>query len=398
VFSLPRYLLVHSFVGCLCNSAAINMDGLSATSSQSRRSFPNLAHLSLAPLSSRFPIDDEGYDENDPQGLYIKSSYIQGKSLPTTPGILAGGSKPRSKTKKSKYAHDSFFPSAGKDFDAPITKAKSASVLTAKLEGLSMTEETSLLSRNTSRPTIQNNDEWLHRAGVMITSTTREYKGQSWLTSRDSSTSLVQQGEDHDDSVNQKRGSDDGLRSGLHSRQHSRAGSKAGSRVGSARPSRRGSRVGSRIEFLTPMDARLPNSSAIDGYFDEELAVEPDFVYQEDEEGIEAEAEIQRLSKDQGFGLGGIIDKLVGLPLFNVDEDSEDEDKIKAEETTEELHKRRQKELRRRKEELAKAANNSAQATTPRVIVEPPRQNGDDGEGGWNDVAWLLSVASKVIL
>lgn len=370
------------------------MDGLSAASSQSRRSFPNLAHLSLAPLSSRFPIDDEGYDENDPQGLYIKSSYIQGKSLPSTPGIL---SKPRSKTKKSKYAHDSFFPSTGKDFDAPIPKAKSASMLTARLEGLTMTEEPSLLSRSASRPIIHNNDEWLHRAGVMITSGTRESKGQSWLTSRDSSTSLVQQGKEHDDSSKQKHGSDDGVRSGLQSRQQSRTGSRAGSRVGSARPSRRGSKVGSRIEFLTPMDARMSNSSAIDGYFDDELAVEPDFVYEEDEEGIEAEAEIHRLSKEQGFGFGGIIDKLVGLPLFNVDEDSEDEDKIKAEETTEELHKRRQKELRRRKEELAKAASNSAQATTPRVIVEPPRPNAE-GEGGWNDVAWLLSVASKVVL
>ena len=50
-----------------------------------RRSFPNLTHLSLAPLSSRFPIDDDGYDDTEAQEV-LKSSYLQGKSAPTTPG------------------------------------------------------------------------------------------------------------------------------------------------------------------------------------------------------------------------------------------------------------------------------------------------------------------------
>jgi hypothetical protein len=123
----------------------------------------------------------------------------------------------------------------------------------------------------------------------------------------------------------------------------------------------------------------------------------PDFVNVEDEEGIAADEEIQRLSKAQAFGIGGLVDRLMGWPLFNVDEDSEDEEKLKEDETAEELLKRKQRELRRRKEELARAASSSAIATMPQVIVQPPRQNQEE-EGGWNDVTWLLSVASKVVL
>ena len=127
--------------------------------------------------------------------------------------------------------------------------------------------------------------------------------------------------------------------------------------------------------------------------------MEPDFVENEDEEGTAAEAEIERLSQIQGFGLGGLVDRLVGMSLFNVDEDSEDEDKAKAEETEEELHRRHQHALRKRREELARSANNSANATLSQVVVvEPPKQTDAEQASGWNDVAWLLSVASKVIL
>ena len=146
-----------------------------------------------------------------------------------------------------------------------------------------------------------------------------------------------------------------------------------------------------------PFGARTPDVAVVDGYFEEELSMEPDFVNIEDEEATAADEEIQRLSKAQAFGLGGLVDRLMGWPLFNVDEDSEDEEKLKDDETAEDLLKRKQRELRRRKEELARAASSSAIATMPKITVQPPRQNQDE-EGGWNDVSWLLSVASRVVL
>jgi uncharacterized protein DUF3984 len=185
------------------------------------------------------------------------------------------------------------------------------------------------------------------------------------------------------------------IRSVIHSRQTSRAGSRTGSRVGSAKPSRRGSRVGSRMELMTPFESRAAGIES--GYFEEDLGMEPDFVEDEDEEGVAAENEVKQLSNARAFGFGGLVDRVLGFPLFNVDEDSEDEDKIRADETAEELHRRKQRELKRRKEALAKAASDSANATVPRLVIQPPRQNQDE-EGGWNDVTWLLSVASKVIL
>jgi hypothetical protein len=356
----------------------------SPTPSRGRRSFPNLTHLSLAPLSSRFPIDDDGYEEPDPVDDLPRSSYIQGKSAPTTPGILGGGSKPRTK-KKSKYAHDSYFP-PGSTYLAPITKAKSASALAPRHERLD--PPSPLLSMHVPPPIAESNDEWLHRAGLVIAGEARESKGQSWLVSRESSTSLVALDEDESFSLRQD------IRPVINSRQASRAGSRVGSRVGSAKPSRRGSRVGSRMELLTPFESRTLGVER--GYFEEELGMEPDFVEDEDEEGVAAESEVKQLSDSRVFGFGGLVDRLLGWPLFNVDEDSEDEDKIRADETAEELQRRKQRELKRRKEALAKAASDSANATTPRLVVQP-RQNQDE-EGGWNDVTWLLSVASKVIL
>jgi Protein of unknown function (DUF3984) len=293
-----------------------------------------------------------------------------------------------------------------------MPKAKSASAITAghHLDRRAIPEYDSMsppLShhhphrRQGVRAIIQapDDDEWLHRAGLVIASETRESKGQSWLTSRASSTSLVQQGDNDDfDDVFQRKTSEDGSGgSGHHSRRASRVGSKAASRVASAKQSRRGSRVGSRVDFLTPYDTRTPGGVAIESYFEEELAMDPDFVENEDEEATAADEEIQRLAKAQAFGLGGLVDRLMGWPLFNVDEDSEDEEKLKADETAEELQKRRQRELRKRKEQLARAASSSAIATLPNEVVQPPRQNQEE-QGGWNDVAWLLSVASKVVL
>jgi hypothetical protein len=381
------------------------MEALSPLSSRhssrsSRRSFPNLTHLSLAPLSSHFPIDDDGYDEHADVQLPPKSSYIQGKSAPSTPCILASNSKPpRPRIKKQSYAHESYFPPVQDAAPrAPLTKAKSANAISVPRR---QDAATPLHGHALSPPRIRGDDEWLHRAGVVIAAETREYKGQGWLASRESSTSLVRAGEaddDYDGAIDEGRAS--------------QRTSRPGSRVASARPSRRGSRAGSKADFatLTAVRAHAPREATEELLAeDAALAMEPDFVLKDDrwrgggdddgdDEG-EEEAEVERLARARGSGLGGLVGHLVGWPLFDVDEDSEDDpaaggDAADNDEGAD-AEARRLARVRRRREALARAAEGSASATASVVVVEPPRM---EDEGGWNDVTWLLSVASKVIL
>jgi hypothetical protein len=150
------------------------------------------------------------------------------------------------------------------------------------------------------------------------------------------------------------------------------------------------------MSAMTPMESRSSTVWASEGYFDDvTTGVEPDFVVAEDEGAVDDE-EVSRLAKQKGFGLGGIVDRLVGFSLFNVDEDGEESDEEHADETVEDAAKRKLAQLRRRQEQLAKAASSSAIATarTETEAIRPPVQ-GDDG--GWQDAAWLLSVASKVL-
>jgi hypothetical protein len=59
-----------------------------------------------------------------------------------------------------------------------------------------------------------------------------------------------------------------------------------------------------------------------EGYFDDpEDITEPDFVDPDDDGALDEE--VSRLSKQKGFGFGGIIDRMVGFSLLNVDEDRE---------------------------------------------------------------------------
>jgi Protein of unknown function (DUF3984) len=389
-FSLATKTSLPSLSAGTAKPMASNMEDLSRASSGGgsrtpRRSFPNLTHLSLAPLSSRFPIDDEGYEEPDVDNQQLRSSYIQGKSAPSTPGILKSSNKPHRKhVKTTSYAHESYFPPTGSSLQIPMTKAKSVGAMAPQFMNLGMSEDVRI--SKTKRIVVHNNDEWLYRAGLTLTNEAREVKGQSWLVSRESSTSLVQHGEvEHDEEEDESPHS---------SRGPSRRVSRAGSRVNSARPSRRSSRVGSRLSFITPAEPRTPGLMT-EGFFTEEV-IEADFVEPEDEESTAVEAEVRQLSSIRGFGVGGLIDRIVGFPLFETDDDSEDEDPKKTEEeSAEEALKRKQLRLKQRKELLAKAASSSATATSRREVIEPPKQ---DEDGGWKDVAWLLSVASKVVL
>lgn len=382
---------------------------------RSRRSFPNLQHLSLAPLSSRFPIDGDDFETEPEDASRISVSYLQGKSAPTTPSILSSSrsssrARSRSKAAKRRSAHgngpDAYFSPDLEISDIGLPKAKSVVGLVDTTGGARSRHHSRratgeggtlspLHSRHKPRTAHGNDDEWLHRAGMIMSAEARESKGQSWLASRDSSTSLIT------DTINRdSMGEDEHIviaHSPHFSRAHSRVQSRMVSRAPSTKTSRRGSMVakGSGVGFMTAMDAKTPGSiGGAEGYFDNiDDVLEPDFV--DDIEEDTDDEEISNLTRQKGFGLNGLLDKMVGFSLFNVDEDATEAEDDGTELSKEEALKKKQAMLKKRREELAKAAKSSADATgRPEHDVEPANRV---DEGGWQDAAWLLSVASRVL-
>ncbi|KAF2266626.1 hypothetical protein CC78DRAFT_531432 [Lojkania enalia] len=416
------------------------------SSSRSRRSYPNLHSLSLAPLSSKYPLDGSAPPSPfDDQTTTPRTSYIAQKSAPTTPGIL-GLSHSRSSSRSSRrrsrgYAYDSYFlnPDAPHRDIGDIPKAKSTNAL---LPGVTFADQLNgrhheakgtthiaLRLPDIRYHTSEASDEWFHRAGLAIAGETRESKGQSWLVRRESSTSLVGQMDGYETHPSHG-GHHVALLSGEHmgeieynafsprlSRAASRIQSRAGSRVGSARNSRRGSRVGSRADLVMSAGPRTPSGrhslELEESMFVDVEDVEPDFV-EGDEESVGDEEEVARLAQERGFGLGGWMDRLIGWTLFSVDEDGEESSEEEDDEdddaerpenmTKEELKLRREVEAKRKKLEreaiIAASALSRQEArnhkTDESAGMEDKPPN-DDG-GGWQDAAWLFSVASKVIL
>jgi len=149
--------------------------------------------------------------------------------------------------------------------------------------------------------------------------------------------------------------------------------------------------------MMTPLELR----SAEEGYFpatseDDAYISGPDFVNLDealeavDEEfdtTLEDEAYVRRLVKKGNGGVGSWLGNVLGVQLFSVEENSEESDDG---ETTEgeldesENHPRRTSSTRRLE----------GMTTALDERVPPPKAD----EGGWHDAAWLLTVASKVIL
>lgn len=244
-------------------------------------------------------------------------------------------------------------------------------------------------------------DEWLLRTGAGISTETRESKGQSWLVSRESSTSLVVQGEDDEDDIPQYR----------PATPRSARTSRHPSRMTSARQSRRGSRVGSRADlthFATPAGARTPGSAKgphdLQDYFGETQAepagiVGPDFVDEADfeeedqtdgeEEQQRQEDELRKLTNVKGVGFGGLVDRLLNWNLLDESNDSEDE---RQSSTAQRVSGRTAPAKNVISTPASKESNTQTDAGRPTSPAKGEEQH------GWADAAWLLSVASKVLL
>jgi len=244
-----------------------------------------------------------------------------------------------------------------------------------------------------------------------MSSSARESKGQSWLVSRASSTSLTAQRDEEEEDLEREREQ--------ASRRASRRGSITGGAFdaddefspittrrslsfgpatgGNSRPmshfgSRANSRRGSRPMIHAPMGEETK------GYFDQDFTIEglpaePDFVdveeegYEDADQAKKDEAMVRKLARASSLGLGGWVEKMLGWSLFAVEEDGDETEFETVDEKAEDSELSSRTPSRR---------NFDGTAELPPEARMPPLNPNE--AGAWNDAAWLLSVASKVLL
>ncbi|KAI2610991.1 uncharacterized protein GGS25DRAFT_176849 [Hypoxylon fragiforme] len=351
------------------------------------RSSTNLHHLSLAPLTSKFPLTDpEDLPDFEVSAFQHNVSYLQGKSAPTTPRLLQSPSRTRanSPSRRRASAHDVL--------NANLPKSKSTTHLTASHARRTGLGPSSPLPRHHALPNAKEggDNDWVLRTGALISSGTRESKGQAWLISRESSTSLTGMHNVEDEAYERELARE----RELASRRSSRRGSLTNAEEDVfPLTSRHGSRSHSRIGNITHL--RTPGErSAQDGYFGQEVSGEesiqgPDFVGLDEklesfelDTSIEDEAAVRRLVYRKNGGVGSWM-----WSLFSVEENDEDSDAADGDLSdgeTEGSHLPRS----------ASTADFEGFSNVPEERIPPPKLD----EGGWQDAAWLLTVASKVLL
>lgn len=236
--------------------------------------------------------------------------------------------------------------------------------------------------------------DWLLRTGAIMSTETREFKGQSWLVSRQSSTSLAALRDDDDEAFERELA----LERELASRRTSRRGSSVlvdddevtpyGSRYTSRMGSRSQSVAGRRSAAFTPGD-RDPQ----DSYFDDAVhsISGPDFVNLDEKlEELERdtshddEAAVRRLVRHQN-GRGSWITNVIGWPLFALEENDEDEEEDEDDSIGDATSQTGRSGW--------SARHFEGVSNIPEDNVPPPKTD----EGAWKDAAWLLSVATKVM-
>lgn len=395
------------------------------------RSSTNLNSLSLAPLTTRLPLNDldnttvdDSPSLNSAPAVHYSTSYLQGKSAPTTPRLLSRSPGPN-QSRSQPHSRGSSTP-------ARLPISKSATHLPHQ-SSRGPKQKRGNGSNGGHKELATTDTDWVLRTGALMWTETRESKGQAWLLSRASSTSLAGSGSDDersDDNIFEQLARERSYGSRHASRRGSLeligavddervyVSSPVASRFGSRAQSRAHSRAGSvRGGVLTPKDRR-----SMDGYFpneenhhrgeeefEEEEYAGPDFVNLDEKlETVEEitsgddEAQVRRLVKNGGTGSGTWLGNVLGnwgLSSVEENEEEESEKEAEADETpTEGLGNRvgsssdRSSSQQPRRRSSIRPFENIAVAEEERI--PPPKEN----EGGWQDAAWLLTVASKVLL
>ncbi|KAK4939606.1 hypothetical protein LTR10_020106 [Elasticomyces elasticus] len=327
-----------------------------------RRSHPNLQHLSLAPLTPKYPIapaDYSPYFDPSTSELHTSTSISQIASLPSPGGILtshsAAHSRANSRTRlkrKTRSAVSIQAPTSGSYAEATPSGALTSEGFGHKKSGLHL---------HTS------DSSWLIQTGLTLTESSRESKGQSWLSKRDSSTSL---------------------HSPIDDRFMPRSGraTPSMSRRNSGRRSRRSLAMTPALQ--TPADEAAPDwddvqtqaeiAAQVENEFADEFDDDPygvlDFDGQfdsDDEEDVRKEISRYRL----GGWMDGVVDVFLRLEDMP---DYQDED------------------LEARRFEVFPAPTKDAEnASTPSDnSVEPPPAR---PAGVWDDVAWFGRLLARTV-
>lgn len=394
--------------------------------SRSKRSTTNLGNLRLAPLSAKFSdtntttapaIKTPSTETPDISFTRQHPSYLQGKSAPTTPGILSRSSSRKHlvggglSRKNSLYDDNDDDQNMGYAYAGArdprrrgsvqdtLPKAKSEATLLKPPHSPTRRYKYPVRKPRTgaSTPSAAVDESWLSHAGATASALVQEGKGQSWLASRDVVRPPVESEEDEDDDQYEEMAALSASTAQLHfapfeggspvSTRASRWGSRYGSRNASRRTSRRAS---------PSAGMRTPRPGDGIAYFDVKAVEESAGLGRLEAEGQESESEIE-IEKlgDGSFGLGPLVDRLMNFIPFRsengVDSTDDEGPMGKGGESYDEALRRRDAELKRRRDAKAKL-----------VAQPPPAPTGDgedgDGEvGGWSDAAWLLSVATKAM-
>lgn len=354
------------------------------------RSSSSLNHLSLAPLTAKLPLNDDelladGIASHPHSPIHPIPSYIQGKSAPTTPRLFARSpTAPRSR-------------STTRTPSTPLAKSKSASHLAGSgtRKGRSGRATPKRPKDDMSFSMRHRNDsDWLLRTGALMSSEARESKGQTWLISRQSSTSLGGMDPD-DDAFENELARERELTSRHASRRGSIAPIEDASPYASRFPSRSHSRSHSLARPRSLLHSPLELSTTAEGSYFPHQEVDndlpgPDFVNLdekleelEQDASLDDEATVRRLVRKGQAGTGTWFGSV--WSLFSVEEDDEDSDEDSDETPRDESQFDRSRSWSSRNLEGIKAV--------PEEQLPPPKAD----EGGWKDAAWLLSVATKVM-
>ncbi|KAL4809031.1 hypothetical protein BDV18DRAFT_133776 [Aspergillus unguis] len=422
---------------------------------RSRRSYPSLNRISLAPLTTTYPIDDDNDSDNDPGDYFTprngssstpNQSYLSSYSVPGSPGILshtpsrsASRTRHHSRSKSSTQIHLSDSNLQDQHASSPLHHRRGTG-----------SGNTSANMRNRRSAVHDTRDpEWMLRAGAVLASSAREEKGQSWLVKRESSISLVSESAKYEvDTVSQalRTGTGTELSRRSKSGRSTPAAASSRSRVASRRNSRPDlSMTGLEMTMPSPISKRssgnmssgrrtpsshiMPDeaqssSSVLPDFIDEKVRAEMrDTIYQqqidgaydsavsdnswgsEDDEDEIDERALQTLTRERGFGLGSWIDRLVEWTLFGVDDwplSSTDPAPDSQSETADaDAAAEAQAKLDPDYEDSNAAIysdidETGSQASSTHSEILPPETAGS--RGGWEDAGWLLRTIRQALV
>jgi Protein of unknown function (DUF3984) len=378
-----------------------------------RRSHPSVQHLSLAPLTPKYPImpsDYDAYVDPETSQLHTSSSLSHVASMPSPGGILSqSGSRSNSRTRHRK---------SKSTVSIQVVTSTPRGALTSAGFGGRMIDPTDAQNREYSsgmHPGPKKNDSsWLLQTGMALTEGSRESKGQSWIAKRASSTSLhLQAGDDYpaveyaptrsgrDTPTRSRRGSRDRRKSRRElamTPADLRASFISGDAVADSRTELRSTSASTyAFAAIEPDWADSQTQAEIAADLEMDLAdeLEDGELYSDDDDNYDGrdfggqgiaddEREIEQAVRARGFRLGKWVDGVIDV-FLKMDEADEDELEIKPESADHEAITV-PKEGSKRTEHAEQSSRQDIDDMGSDDDIEPAPQN---PKSVWEDLAWF---------